>query len=835
MRRKVQSDGSQLRSEPTCESPSERQALIPLSFEQKRIWKLLRTKGLSFEYNVSLTIRVSNAVDICALESALCDVMERHEILRTYYPEIMGCPYQKIEPLVSRRVLQIIAISEEFPSDQFEASRACEFDLTTESPFRALLFKSGQPGKVDSLPSLLLIVTHRIAVDAWSIDPIVRDLCSAYTARRAGEMPKMPQLPIRYSEYSIWQRETLGDRFDAKSLMARNLGFWISTLNDLPEEGELLGRLRKKDSSRHASTIPIRINPPVHKDLLFLAQRMNVSLLMLLQACLVTLFAGISEGNDPPIGILLSGRANRSWERLVGVFTNILVFRTKTCGDPSFRNVVRKVQKDHHRGRKHQHLPFGSLLDALGPMRSRSLEQVILCLRSRCDLMPDQIGNAGSDLIPVAADFELMFDLIEIRASNGSPAGIEGRVAYRHYTSDYIIALLDRLLIIIKSATRDPDQRISALHREVCQLTQQVNLSSPVDDCRSTSDRINHESEEAVVNDCELSPLEDVLACSRLDRREWQQAYVSPWTSLQRRLVETLEESFGVERIGIRDRFVELGGDAVLAKQIAQIIEKRYGMPLQLSMTPWITVEQMSILMLQQLPIVPIIEVRRNNAESRNPFFFLHGDVFGGWYAFELAQRLTSDWPLYILPPHGINGRAVPKSVEEMARDHVSTLQKYRPLGPYYLGGYCSGALVAFEMARLLLELHYDVPLLILVEPPPKIGEQTLDSNSNTTPTPTLMSGGGGIMRERATTAGEIIRACTGFSPKPYPGCLTILLGRTGLNKAWDCEAIWRKVAAKVDVHFVPGDHYTCITRHVVDLAVKLEQCMKSVDTSQPG
>lgn len=182
------------------------------------------------------------------------------------------------------------------------------------------------------------------------------------------------------------------------------------------------------------------------------------------------------------------------------------------------------------------------------------------------------------------------------------------------------------------------------------------------------------------------------------------------------------EKALHIQPIGIRDNFFELGGHSLLAARMTAHIEQVFGKKIALStLLANPTIEQLAQSM-QELSITgsssPVVAV--NPHGSRKRFFFLHGDYAGGaFYCYPLAHALGEDQPFYTLDPYSFNGQTPATTIEEVAADHVRSLRAVQPQGPYLLGGFCNGGLVAYEMARQL-QAQGEIPeLLVLMDPTP--------------------------------------------------------------------------------------------------------------------
>ncbi|WP_280421535.1 condensation domain-containing protein, partial [Nocardia carnea] len=203
------------------------QQAVPLSLAQRRMWFLNRLDSDTAAYNIPLAIRLSGELDIEALRAAVADLVARHEVLRTVYPETESGPVQVILPTaqaVPQLAVRSVAAAEVVAAVAELASTG--FDVTAEVPLRVALFQVGETAesaRVDGASAgdfVLAMVVHHISGDGSSVAPLIRDVMTAYAARIAGEVPGWAPLPVQYADFSIWQRELLGDESDPESLAA---------------------------------------------------------------------------------------------------------------------------------------------------------------------------------------------------------------------------------------------------------------------------------------------------------------------------------------------------------------------------------------------------------------------------------------------------------------------------------------------------------------------------------------------------------------------------------------------------------------------------------------
>jgi len=433
---------------------------LPLSYAQQRLWFIHRLEGPGSNYNIPIALRLTGHLDADALDSALLDLLTRHEALRTRFPEFDGVAAQQIVPVVElNSLLTRCPVTEAELAVQLQQAADTALDITVDLPFRAWLFSLANEEQV------LLMLVHHIAADGASMAVLADDLTRAYSSRCLNQAPAWPDLPIQYADYALWQRQSLGAVDDPKSPMAQQLAFWQQALRGLPDELNLpTDRPRPLVSSYRGGALPIHLSAELHRDLLALAQAEQASLFMLLQATLAALLSRLGAGEDIAIGAPIAGRTDQAIEGLIGFFVNALVLRTDLSGRPSLRTVLQRVRTFDLDAYAHQDLPFELLVDALQPTRSMArhpLFQVMLALqntaRPRMDL--PELTVAMEPLARTGAKFDLLVSLAEQYDADGEPLGLWGELEFSSdlFDADTVEHLSRRWLSLIEQAVAEPD------------------------------------------------------------------------------------------------------------------------------------------------------------------------------------------------------------------------------------------------------------------------------------------------------------------------------------------------------------------------------------------
>nr|AVI26393.1 nonribosomal peptide synthase [Candidatus Entotheonella serta] len=462
--------------------PAPRSQALPLSFAQQRLWFLDKLEGPSPTYNIPIALRLDGPVNEAALEQALRDVVQRHESLRTTFGEVHGEPCQVILPGtdISLSVLNLTLVPDDAQDEEVARRVTAEahrpFDLAQDYPLRVSLLRLREASRV------LMVTMHHIASDGWSLGPLFRDWSLAYESRLVGESPSYAPLPVQYGDYTLWQRELLGEISDPQSLLSNQLAYWCETLAGLPEEIELpRDRPRPLMSSYEGGVIPFELSGELHARMQRVAQSSGATVFMVLQAAFAALLSRLGAGDDIAIGTPIAGRGKSELEDLVGFFVNTMVLRTDVSGNPSFEELVSRVRESALEAYGHADVPFELVVEALNPERSLSRHpvfQVMLVLQNTPDMAVELPGLSAS-LEPLEgrlSRFDLTLNLHERLGLSGEALGLVGGLEYATALFDQktvwqLVARFERLLI---SALASPDLPLHRLEVLSTQERRQV-------------------------------------------------------------------------------------------------------------------------------------------------------------------------------------------------------------------------------------------------------------------------------------------------------------------------------------------------------------------------
>ena len=437
--------------------------MFPASLAQQRLWFLDRLEPQSTAYNIPACLGISIPLDVGALEQSLNALVQRHEVLRTSFVAVDGQPMQVIAPAL-KLPLPLVDLSA-LPNAEREAEAlrlANEqaqrpFDLTQGPLLRVLLLQ------LRAQEYLLVLTMHHIISDGWSLGVLYKELATLYTAFANGQPSPLPDLPIQYADYALWQHERVqGD------LLADDLAYWkkqlagAPALLDLPTDRPHAA-VPASQGSVHFVTLPSNLTEALKA----LSRVEGVTLYMTLVAAFQILLYRYSGQDDIVLGAFTAGRTRMELEALVGFFVNTLVLRTDLSGNPTFRELLGRVRQVTLEAQAHQEVPFDSLVRELHPTRAlgqNPLFQVMLVLQPPPPALPAGWEPSKMVVETGAAKFDLALDLAD------RPEGLSCRFEYRTdlFGAETIARMTGHWQTLLEGIVADPSRPIA----EVLLLTE---------------------------------------------------------------------------------------------------------------------------------------------------------------------------------------------------------------------------------------------------------------------------------------------------------------------------------------------------------------------------
>ncbi len=412
----------------------------PVSFAQQRLWFLDRLEPGSAAFNLPGALRLAGPLEVESLAGALSGIVRRHETLRTRFVEEDGEPWQVIaepapHPLPVCDLCALPAAAREEEARRIATAEVHRpYDLARGPLARFALLRLGE------LEHVLLISMHHIVSDGWSLGLFVRELGELYRALAAGEPAALPELPIQYSDFAVWQRQWLSG-----TVLEEQIGWWARRLAGAPQVVELPLDHPRPAVQSHRGAVAIRVlGSGLGVRLEALCRRLGVTPFMALLAGFATLLSRYGGQRDVVVGSPIANRGHSEVENLIGLFANTLAMRVDLAGDPAVEELAGRVREMALGAYAHQDVPFERLVHDLQPDRSLShtpVFQVLLALQNipQSSLKLAGLTLSGQEAGAVQAQYDLSVML--------SPQAGGGLRAWVSYVADlFDAATVERLL-----------------------------------------------------------------------------------------------------------------------------------------------------------------------------------------------------------------------------------------------------------------------------------------------------------------------------------------------------------------------------------------------------
>jgi amino acid adenylation domain-containing protein/natural product biosynthesis luciferase-like monooxygenase protein len=434
---------------------------LPLSFAQQRLWFLDQYQPDTALYNIPSAMRLEGRLDVAALGRAFAELMRRHEALHTTFQAREGNPVQVLAPDSVATMLDVEDLGHLSPEQREEQAmrlareEACRpFDLSRGPLLRARLVR------LSETEHLLLVTMHHIVSDGWSIGVLIREVVTLYEAFTTGKPSPLPELPIQYADYAVWQREWLKG-----PVLEEQLAWWKGQLEGAPPALELFtDRPRTTDTSNPGASLRVQLPLELMQGLRALCRREKGTLFMGLLAGLQVLLSRYTGQEDLCVGAPIAGRTQPQTEGLIGFFVNTMVLRTRLDGDPSFQEVLGRVRDVTLGAYAHQDVPFEKLVEVLQPPRQAGhtpFFQVTLVL---LNTPSTELATPGLTFRPVDVDSGTSkFDLTLVCTE--TPRGLSTVLEYRSdlFEASTAARMMEHLRTLLEDAVAHPERRLSEL------------------------------------------------------------------------------------------------------------------------------------------------------------------------------------------------------------------------------------------------------------------------------------------------------------------------------------------------------------------------------------
>ncbi|MHC0062934.1 amino acid adenylation domain-containing protein [Nostoc sp. UIC 10890] len=556
-------------------TPQPENAPKNLSFAQSRLWFLaqLENTGTSATYNMSTALELEGKLNIEALRASFDYLVDRHAILRTYFPALEGEAQVVVQNLEDIEVLAMPAAGCAYADLQslnlqtqaetvqrLSDNHAQEpFDLNTGPLFKAKLLQLGEQKNV------LLINMHHIISDGWSMGVFKREWEQTYAALAAGNAPNLSPLPIQYSDYAAWQRNWLQGE-----ILENQENYWKQQLGDAPRLLDLpTDHPRPAQQSYQGGREEYRLSHEVTQRLKAISQQQGVTLFMTLLTAFSILLSRYSRQEDLCIGSAIANRTHSHTESLIGFFVNTLVLRSKIKPEQVFSELLQQTRQTCLDAYAHQDIPFEYLVEQLQPERSLShnpLFQVMLVLQNT-EGAGTKVNLPGLDIkwldqnYPFAK-FDLTLDLCE----RDGQLHCMWEYATDLFEAETIGRMAGHFEVLLKAIIENPQQPISKLplmttaEIQQLQLWNQTNIDYPQDQtlvtmfeqqAARTPDNIAVVFEDQSLSYEELNQKANQLANYLLELKTEQQLPDNPLIAIcVERSLEMVIGLFGILKMG---------------------------------------------------------------------------------------------------------------------------------------------------------------------------------------------------------------------------------------------------------------------------------------------
>ena len=432
----------------------------PLSFAQERLWFLDQLEPGSPFYNVASALRLKGDLNVRALEFSIGETLRRHEVLRTTFPVMNKEPVQCISPATPFKLPLVDLWALDLVGKEIEVRRLAieeeqrPFDLAKGPLLRAQLLL------LDANDHLLLFTLHHILTDGWSTSLFMKEVAALYKAHLDGLPSPLPELPIQYADYAVWQREK--SQTEALDLQVaywkKQLGGKLPVL-DLPSD-----RRRPSLQTYAGATHVFSLSQQLSNAIKSLGQQARATPFMTLLAAFKVLLQRYTMQQEIIVGTPIAGRTRPQLESLIGFFSNTLVLRTSLSGDPTFREILSRVREVALGAYANQDLPFEKVVEILQPERDLSRSPLFQVLFGMVNISITDFELPGLALSAPGvegstAKFDLSLDMWD------EPDGLKGMFEFNTdlFDATTVAQMAIHFSAILSSIAENPDQSISAL------------------------------------------------------------------------------------------------------------------------------------------------------------------------------------------------------------------------------------------------------------------------------------------------------------------------------------------------------------------------------------
>lgn len=837
--------------------PTDDVYIMPATQGQIRFWSLDQMHPGNPALNMPLMWQCRGELNVDLLAMAFTQAVRRHEMLRTTFAvvdgnlaQIIGRPYAV--PLPIKDLQHIPEAAASFEAGKLIREHAgYRMDLQN-GPLLVLKLLKFAPQH-----HLLLVTMHHIICDGISLGILLRDIAIFYEALVEGTRPLLPELPIQFADFAVWQEEW------RKSEAAKiSLNFWRETLGkdfssiELPHDSPSAGVRDTRTDSESGDIETLLISPELAAAAHEFCRDQNVTLNILLFGIFCALLYRVTGQRDIVVGSPCANR-NEDTEELIGLFMNIQVLRVQVEQGETFRSLLTKVQDWTLGAYENQELPFEELIyDSHFFHRNTSFEIPIFFLYQKSFMVTQEV--AGLEIVPLrsmspGAVFEWMFAIVD-RIEEGPRLQLEYNPNY--FRSTTIQGYLKSFIALLNSAVRDPFTLLEEMAPADELLLSRISESAK---------RLVDRSDQQIPNTRRLDENTETIV------KSGDRPYITD-DPIEAQLLLLWRSMLGAESIAGDTNVFSLGVSSLSILRLVTRMNSLYSMGFGLaSLISAPTVKMVAELVRKRyapntatslVPIQPI--------GTKLPLYIVHGAGGNVVNFYGLTTRIGADQPVY-----GVQAQALEANqpalyrIEEMAAHYLKEIRRVQPKGPYHILGYSFGGTVVLEMAHQLHAAGERVGLLGMLDTRARTSLETASGPvaDNPVEQSRLMgyvhrnmdhkSGKAWWsffvkdMKERkpryvTALAAKMFSkipaslkdtyeinslAQRNYRKKPFPGKLT-LFRATKQENGIPSDNGWGPIFLEgIEIHEIPGDHWQVLSEPGIDvLAKSIGDCLSRFD-----
>jgi amino acid adenylation domain-containing protein len=437
---------------PSVTAKENRPDKLPLSFSQERLWFIDKLEG-SRHFHMSSVLRLRGNLDKMLLEHVFQQIINRHEVLRTIIRDDQGVPYQQVTPKDLWRLdYHKPVVDDQSGLESLIKSEVYRpFDLANDSMLRAKLVN------VSENEHVLILVMHHIASDGWSVSLFIKEFVELYSASNEGRQPVLPDLPVQYSDYAIWQREYLEG-----ALLSGKMVYWREKLKGLASIDIPTDHPRPIQSENTGSTFNAVVDLEISSRLKALSQKEGATLFMTLLAAFKLALSRYSGAEDICVGTPIANRTQSETEALIGFFINTLPLRTSLDGDPTFLELLHRVKATTMDAYTHQEVPFEKVLDVIRPDRNLNRSPLFQVFFNMANQPRTSIALKDVEIEQMKfAERESKFDITLYVLETDQGMSLQCLYKTSLFNADTIATLMKQYVGLLEQIVSNPSVRLS--------------------------------------------------------------------------------------------------------------------------------------------------------------------------------------------------------------------------------------------------------------------------------------------------------------------------------------------------------------------------------------